>query len=129
VRPDQIVDYLSMVGDSIDDIPGIPGVGPKTAARLLEQFDTFDSAVERANEISRPKLRAAVLEHADRVRRNRELVELRKSLPLPLPWNALEPGDADEAKLRALYRQFGFKSLLAELEPPPPETGDLFAGQ
>ncbi len=128
VCPDQIVDYLSMIGDSVDDIPGIPGVGPKTAAALLQQFGTFDATLDRVAEVSRPKLRAAIVEHADRVQRNRQLVALRKTLDLAVGWRELTPSEPNQAQLRELYRTLGFKSLLAELDPPVAQTGDLFSG-
>jgi DNA polymerase-1 len=109
VDPGQIADYLSLVGDTVDNIPGVPGIGPKTAAKLLN---------------ARADLAAQLPAHADRLRFNRQLIALRRDLSLPVPWTALTPRPADPGKLRALYAQFGFRSLLAELAPPEP---DLFS--
>jgi DNA polymerase-1 len=81
VEPSQIVDWLSLMGDSVDNIPGVPGVGPKTAAELLKQFGSVAALYGRLDEVKSEKLRAALRGAADAVRRNRELVRLRDDLP------------------------------------------------
>ena len=116
VKPKQIVDYLSLIGDSVDNIPGIPGVGEKTAAQLLQAYGTLDNLLARAGDIAKPRLRSALLASAERLRLNRQLVALQTDVPLPLAVDALKVRPADVAALTALFRRFGFKSLLAELE-------------
>ena len=82
VDPSQIVDWLGLTGDTVDNIPGVPGVGPKTAAVLLNQFGSVAALYERLGEVKSEKLRAAVRGAADAVRRNCELVRLRDDLPV-----------------------------------------------
>ena len=127
VKPEQITDYLSLIGDSVDNIPGIPGIGPKTAVELLTTFQSLDNLLERTGEISRPKLRETITAHAGQVRANRVLIALHTDLNLPVSLDSLHTQPADAAKLAALFQKHGFKSLLAELQAPREETGDLFA--
>ncbi|QKX15567.1 5'-3' exonuclease H3TH domain-containing protein [Microbulbifer sp. YPW1] len=95
VRPAQIADYLALVGDAIDDIPGVPGIGAKTAARLLAEFDSIEALIAGAGEIAGLKIRGAagiaakVTTHAEQMRMARRLAELEYAVPL-----AVETGDA-----------------------------------
>jgi DNA polymerase-1 len=116
VEPSQIVDWLSLTGDSVDNIPGVPGVGPKTAAELLKQFGSVAALYERLDEVKSERLRAALREAADVVRRNRELVRLRDGLPCEFAPDALADKPADAGRLRELYQRWGFKGMLAALE-------------
>ena len=127
VKPEQIADYLSLIGDSVDNIPGIPGVGPKTAVELLTTFQSLDNLLARVGEISKPKLRETIAAEAERIRANRVLVTLYTDLSLPVSLDALRVQPADETKLAELFQKHGFKSMLAELQSPPEQTGDLFA--
>src|SRR5476651_578674 len=81
VEPSQIVDWLALMGDSVDNIPGVPGVGPKTAADLLKQFGSVDTMFGRLDEVKSEKLRLALRNSAEAVRRNRKLVRLDDDLP------------------------------------------------
>ena len=121
VEPSQIVDWLSLTGDSVDNIPGVPGVGPKTAAEWLKQFGSVAALYERLDEVKSEKLRAALRAAADAVRRNRELVRLRDDLPCELSPAALACKPADVVRLRELYGRWGFKGMLAALEEPARE--------
>ena len=116
VAPSQIVDWLSLMGDTVDNIPGVPGVGPKTAAELLNQFGSVAVLYARLDEVKSERLRAALRTAADAVRRNRELVRLPDDLPCEFSPNALARKPADAAKLRELYQRWGFKGMLAVLE-------------
>jgi DNA polymerase-1 len=115
VEPSQIVDWLSLMGDSVDNIPGVRGVGPKTAADLLNQFDSVEGVFGRLDEVKSEKLKAALLEAKETVRRNREIVRLhevecgfsREEMGIKLP---------DRQRLRELYSRWGFRTLLAALE-------------
>ncbi len=127
VKPEQIVDLLSLVGDSVDNIPGITGVGEKTAAELLRTYQNIDTLLARASEISRQNLREAILCQADRLHANRELISLRTDIQLPMALDSLKLQDYDHPKLTALLRKLGFKSLLAEIEKESHQSPDLFA--
>jgi DNA polymerase-1 len=116
VEPSQVLDWLSLTGDSVDNIPGVPGVGPKTAAGLLKQFGSAAQLYARLDEVKPDKLRAALRGAADTVRRNRELVRLRDDLPCEFSPDELAGKTADAGRLRELYRRWGFKGMLAALE-------------
>jgi DNA polymerase-1 len=130
VKPGQIVDYLSLVGDAVDNIPGAPGIGEKTAAQLLQTHGTLENLLAHARDIAKPRLRDTLLASAERLRTNRQLIALQTSVPLPIVMEDLKVQPPDTAALAALFRRFGFKSLLAEMEKstaPGPGEMDLFA--
>jgi DNA polymerase I len=126
VRPDQIVDYLSLVGDNVDNIPGVPGVGEKTAADLLQRYDNIKNLLAHVSELSRPKLREALSAAADKVRTNRDLIRLHTDLRLPVDLSGLARQTPDYQELISQLKQLGFKSLVAELEKEAGRSGDLF---
>ena len=116
VGPAQIVDWLALVGDSVDNIPGVPGVGPKTAAALLNRFGSVTSLYDRLAEVESAKTRAALMTAADDVKRNVQLVRLKDDLPCAVSPEALTTRPADRARLAELFGHWGFRSMLAELE-------------
>ncbi len=118
VEPAQIVDWLSLTGDSVDNIPGVPGVGPKTAAGLLNQFGSVAGLFGRLDEVKSEKLRDALRGAAEVVRRNRELVRLQDDLPCDFSPAGLAEQPADAGQLRGLFARWGFTGLLAGLEGP-----------
>jgi len=118
VKPGQIVDFLSLLGDAVDNIPGAPGVGEKTAAQLLQTHGTLDEILAHVANIAKPRLREALIASAERVRANRQLIALQTDVPLPVAMEALKVQPPDPLALAPLFRRFGFKSLLAELEKP-----------
>jgi len=115
VEPSQIVDWLALVGDSVDNIPGVPGVGPKTAADLLRQFESVDKLYRRLSEVKSDRLRAVLESSAGDVRRNLELVRLKADLSCSFSLEELREKPADADQLAPLFRRWGFRSLLAEL--------------
>jgi len=118
VEPGQIVDWLSLIGDNVDNIPGVPGVGPKTAADLLKQFESVGELFRRLDEVKSDRVRGALLAAKDAVLRNLELVRLHEvSCDFSAQEMAVKPPDA--ARLAPLYERWGFKTLLAALK----ETG------
>ena len=114
VPPGQMLDFLCLTGDSSDNIPGVPGVGGKTAARLLAQFGSAEALLARTGEVANPRLRAAVEQDAGRIRRNRVLMTLNDSLPVPVDWDQLRRVEPDYERLAVLFERFEFKSLLEE---------------
>ena len=115
VQPSQIVDWLSLVGDAADNIPGVPGVGVKTAAALLNEFGSVDGIYERLAKVGREKLREALAAAEADVRRNQSLVALKLDLPGEPELDDLRRGFQDVARLEALYEAWGFNTLLKDL--------------
>lgn len=116
VNPAQIVDWLALIGDSVDNIPGVPGVGPKTATDLLNQFGSVTELFNRLNEVKSERLRAALQSSAAAVKRNVALVRLQDELPCEFAADDLASKAANSGALGELFRRWGFRSMLAELE-------------
>jgi DNA polymerase I len=127
VRPDQIVDFLSLVGDSVDNIPGVAGIGEKTAMELLRRHGTIENLLAHTHELPRPKLRESLLASADRLRTNRALIALHTNLTLPVTLADLKVQTPRYAELTGQLKQLGFKSLVAELEKESGQSDDLFS--
>lgn len=119
VKPRQVVDFLSLMGDAVDNIPGVPGIGPKTAAALLRRFESVDGILSRLMEIKSDRVRSDLLGAKDDLRRNQEMIRLRDNLPGGLDVSELISKPANEPRLRELYKKWGFKGLLAQLETLP----------
>lgn len=119
VLPTQIVDYLALIGDSSDNIPGIPGVGPKTAAKWLKEYGSLDAILAHAEEFSGhsgANLRAS----QEQLPLAQQLVTLDCAVALPLTPDQLQRSEPDNEALRALYRRYEFNSWLAQLDANAP---------
>lgn len=119
VGPHQVVDYLAMTGDSSDNVPGVPSVGPKTAAKLLTDYTDLDDIYAHLDELKRKNTRAKLEEHRDMAYLSRELVELRRDAPVELDLEAVRYGGADEERLRELFTTLEFHKLVAQIAPRP----------
>jgi len=115
VWPEQITDYLALVGDSSDNIPGVPKVGPKTAAKWLNEFETADGLVEHGEEIA-GKVGESLRDNVDSLRLSQQLAAIRTDLDLDIDIDDLNPGDGDVEALRALYARFELRTLLRALD-------------
>ncbi|MFN7175911.1 MAG: DNA polymerase I [Thermaurantiacus sp.] len=116
VPPGKLAEVLALMGDSVDNVPGVPGVGPKTAARLVLQHGDVESVLEAASEVKQPKLRENLLAHADAVRLSRRLVELKRDVPLEPPLDALRLDETEVPEsLPPFLARHGFRSLLGRL--------------
>ncbi|HTG39172.1 DNA polymerase I [Sphingomonas sp.] len=115
VGPEKLGDVLALMGDSVDNVPGVPGVGPKTAAKLILEHGDLESVLTAAPEMKKGKLRDNLIEHADMARLSRRLVELSCDVPLPDPLDALAMQGIPDAPLRAFLEHHGFRSLIAKL--------------
>ncbi len=115
IRPDQVVDFQSLVGDSVDNIPGVPLVGPKKAAALIEQFGDLESVLANAEKAPGKKLRENLLNYADQARISRKLVTLRTDLPLEFDLESARTNGIDAAKLQQLFLDFGFRKFRDEI--------------
>jgi len=102
----------------VDNIPGVPGVGPKTATELLNQFGSVEALYARLGEVKSERLRASLQAEGPAVRRNQELIRLRDDSP-DVPLEELALRQPIEGRLRELFTEWGFKSLLAALTPAP----------
>jgi DNA polymerase-1 len=120
VMPEQVADWLALMGDAVDNIPGVPGVGTKTAAALLQQFGSVEKLFNRLNEVKSEKLRTALQDAMAAVRRNLELVKLHDVVCEFMPEKlAIKP--VNREKMRGLLQRWGFKGMLAELVAQSPE--------
>ena len=120
VPPERIVDYLALVGDAVDNVPGVPKCGPKTAVKWLAEYGTLDNLVAHADAVKGAvgdNLRAAL----DWLPQGRRLVTVKCDVPLPRRYDELVAPPADTEKLRALYQHFGFRTLLRDLDGDVPE--------
>ena len=128
VAPEQIVDYLALMGDAIDNIPGVPKVGPKTAAKWLAQFGSLDEVIARAGEV-KGKIGGNLRATVDQLPLSRQLTTIDCDLSLDVGIDDLAMTPADEDKLRDYFERFEFKPWLEELggavEPPPSETVEI----
>jgi DNA polymerase-1 len=116
VPPASLAEVLALMGDSVDNVPGVPGIGPKTAADLVQQFGTVEGVLANLDSIKRPKLRENLGLHAEAARLSRILVELKRDLPLEPGLDALKlDHHEDREKLAAFLARHGFRTLLAKL--------------
>src|SRR5437016_8642103 len=120
VPPQQVADLLALTGDKIDNIPGVPGVGEKTAAGLLKVYGTLGNVLANAAGVKKPKLRENLLASLDAVRRARQLISLYEELPLPVQLEDLERKSVDEPQARKLFTELEFVRLVNDLPRPPP---------
>ncbi|CAB1276874.1 DNA polymerase I [Candidatus Nitrosacidococcus tergens] len=124
VFPEQIIDYLILMGDSSDNIPGVPGIGPKTAAKLLNQYGTLDSLLENIEEI-KGKLGENLRAHQNQFPLVKQLTTICTDIPLDLTAADLKPSEADTTTLLELYKKLEFKTWLTQLEEFSKENNDL----
>lgn len=118
VPPEKVVDVQALMGDSTDNVPGVPGIGQKTAAELINAYGDLDTLLARAEEIKQPKRRQALIDNAELARISRELVRLRDDAPLPLALPDLDKRAPDAEVLKDFLVTQNFRSLLAKLLGP-----------
>ena len=121
VPPEKVVDVQSLAGDSTDNVPGVPGIGIKTAAQLIQEYGDLDTLLARASEIKQNKRRESLIEHADKARLSRELVRLRNDVPLAIPLTDLERRTPNLEHLEHFLLEQGFKTILARLQSRMPK--------
>lgn len=122
VTPDKMIEVQALIGDSTDNVPGVPGIGPKGAAQLINEFGNVEAVLAAAPGMKPSKRRDMLIEHAEKARISRQLVLLREDTPLPQPIEALAQRDADRARLVAWLHLQGFRSTIARLGLDAPET-------
>ncbi|MDA0655858.1 MAG: DNA polymerase I [Proteobacteria bacterium] len=117
VGPDQVVDVQALAGDSADNVPGVPGIGVKTAALLINEFGDLESVLERAGEIKQNKRRESLIEFADQARMSRRLVELKQDVPGLVDLKEFARKEFDVERAVAFLGEQGFHSIVSRLSP------------
>ncbi len=128
-RPEQVIDLLGLMGDAADNIPGCPGVGEKTAARLIAQFGSIENLLARTTEL-KGALKKKVEDNAEQIRFSRYLATIRTDVPMDFSLETLRRPEPDTAALRKIFEQLEFRSFIERLFPSPaagPVQGSLFA--
>jgi len=120
VAPDKVVDVQALAGDSTDNVPGVPGIGVKTAAQLITEYGDLDTLLARASEIKQNARRDKLIEFADLARVSRRLVRLADDAPIPVPLAGLRHREPDREKLLSFLREQGFRALIAKFEGGAP---------
>jgi DNA polymerase I len=115
VAPEQVVDFMAMVGDSTDNVPGVPGIGPKAAQQLLEKYGSLDSILEHAGEITAAARRENLVKFRDQALLSRDLVRLDTHVPVAIDWDAGRPGHRGSAHAAKLFEEFGFRRMAEKL--------------
>ena len=110
--PVQFIDMLALMGDSSDNIPGVYGIGEKTAQKLLREYDSVENLIEHADDLSGKRAREGMQEHADEAELSKRLVRIRTDLDVGMEWEQLRRANLDEEKLRALFNELEFDSML-----------------
>ena len=124
VEPDRLGEVLGLMGDTADNVPGVPGIGPKTAAKLVQEFGTVDAVLAAAPDMKPSKMRENLIEFAEQARLSRILVELKTDAPLPEPLDDFLLKEVPEPPLRAFLEHHGFASLLKRLAGDGPGKPD-----
>lgn len=128
VPPDRIIHLLALTGDSSDNIPGVPGIGEKTAARLIQKFGDIDGIFRNLQDIP-PRLRDAIVRHMEEIKNNLDLIKVKKDLDLELKPEDCLLKEANKDVLKELFRELEFKILLKELlEKDSPKPNDEYSG-
>lgn len=139
ITPEQAVDFQALIGDTVDNVPGVVGVGEKTATKLLQAYGTLDNLVAKADEVKQTKQRENLkkaIETGD-LERSRTLVRLERNVPMPLEWDSWKRQPWDNERLLDLFEQFGFRGyaarvrtaikLAADKVAMPPKNSELLA--
>jgi DNA polymerase-1 len=135
VGPDRVVDVQALAGDSVDNVPGAPGIGIKTAALLINEYGSLEDLLDRAEEIKQPKRRQTLIEHREQIELSKKLVQLDCETPLDFTLDDLEVKDPDTETLLGFLNEMEFRTLTKRIadqmgvEPPaPPETETVGGG-
>ncbi len=122
IPPEQVVDFLALVGDASDNVPGVRGIGEKTARKLLAAYGDLDGVLAHAEDVSGKRAREALLAEGDNARLSRELVTIRRDVPIEVEFTGLLARARDRARLQQLYTDLEFHSLLPKLDREPAGT-------
>lgn len=129
VGPDRVVDVQALAGDASDNVPGVPGIGVKTAAQLINEFGDLDTLLAGAESIKQPKRRESLIENADMARISRQLVTLRDDVPIGIPLSALKRDTFDPERALTFLRKMEFKRLISRLDGDAGQSAGSGAGE
>src|SRR2546428_9072333 len=115
IRPEQVPDFIGLKGDTSDNIPGVPGIGDKTAGQLIAQYGSLEEVIAHADELS-PVRRKNITEHADQARQSKELATMRRDLELDCDVSQLVLAPPDRSELKEMFRRFEFRNLLRRVD-------------
>ena len=122
VGPDKITDVQALIGDSVDNIPGVPGIGPKTAAKLINEFGSFEELLAKKDQITNVRIKNLIHDHEESAKISYQLVILKNDLELPIPIDQLKEFD-DSPELNEFFKKYEFKSLIrTSLHETKPHT-------
>ena len=124
VGPDRVVDVQALAGDSADNVPGVEGIGVKTAAQLINEYGDLEAVLENAPNIKQPKRRERLMEQADNARISKELVTLKDDVPVDVALDGFDVPEPDVQALLAFLKEQAFKSLIAKVEARGVSIGD-----
>src|SRR5205085_7575458 len=116
IPPELIPDFIGLKGDTSDNIPGVPGIGDKTAAELLQKFGSLEQVLDHVNDITGAKRKQNLIEHAEEARISKELATAKRDIPVELDLQAIVATAPDRSKLRDTFRQFELREPLRRLE-------------
>jgi DNA polymerase-1 len=116
VGPEKVIDVQALIGDSVDNVPGVPGIGVKTAAELIQTYGDLDTLLARAGEIKQPKRRETLIQHAEQARLSRDLVRLKRDVSVPAAIAEFRRREPDAETLLAFLRENQFRSLITRVE-------------
>ncbi|HEY2892610.1 MAG TPA: DNA polymerase I [Pirellulales bacterium] len=122
VHPEQVVDFQALVGDSVDNVPGVPLVGPKIAAEYLQKHETLDGLYEHVLELPKGKRRDNLIQWREQALMSRRLVRLERHVPIEIDWEAARVRGVDRARLNELFTHLGFHSLAQKFSALPEQT-------
>ena len=117
--PGQLADYRGLKGDPSDNLPGVPGIGEKTATKLIAQYGTLDALLQRTAAVTPKRIADLLVQYADQARRCRDVSTAKRTLPIDVDWNALTYDTPPREKLAAFYAAFEFRTLLARATSAP----------
>ncbi len=120
VRPEQVVDYQALVGDPVDNVPGVPLIGPKLARELLQKYGTLDNLLDHADEVAGEKRKQNLINGRQQALLSRKLVRLDANVPVPINWERGRAGKIDPARAAALFAEFGFHTLTEKFRDRAP---------
>lgn len=126
VRVDQLLDYFALVGDSSDNVPGVPGVGPKTAEKLISTHGSLDGLYEEVEGLKKSKMKERLIENREQAYLSKDLIRLKNDVVLPQEFSVYSTREPDDKALTALYTELEFSTLLKNVDTSKPVPGDGF---